>query len=389
MQSSYKLLFSIEVQHDYYVNRICKDFDLQAAPETYYLLKNLKTLTKFSNNKLQVITQSENSKPAFPAGPESIFRFYMIPKKQNFSNYTNLNLSSGNDSVYFFSNLNGTNAAGEKCITSKITTYANTENYIPGDLVLNTSGVLFEALRNNGPASSVRATSNADFWLNAGNKAYVSKADSIKKIPAAYNYNLADPSTAVQISISAFEISTGSFDKIVLSEIKNYTDPQKSVQLNFSPLPPGKYKITVNGVQEFVYYDPHILSQPVFGVIEIHNHQNVSADFSVLDNSGNIKEQNFIIHFRNRSTIWKYITKTNTVSTVKDTAGLFEFSTVSTQEFASTKPIPLTETPYKTIAIQTPSLGTINSIKNPSVNSIKKYIQSGSNYYCSEIFINY
>ena len=389
MNASFQILFSLEILHDYYANQQCKDFDLQPSSDTFYLMKNLKMMTKILNNKLLVLTESENSKPVYAANPESIFRFYMLPKKANFSNYTNLSLAAQTDSVYYFSNLSGTVTSGKKFLSNKIATYSNSKNYVPGDLVVNGSGVLFEALQNSGPGSSVKATTNTDFWLNAGNKTYVSNADCIKKIPATYNFNLSVPSAVINISISGYQISSGEYDKELIAEIKNFNDPQKSVQLNFSPLPAGKYKIIVNGSEEFVYYDPQIINQAVFGVIEIHNHQNVSADFSILDNSGKIKELNYTLHFRNRSTIWKYITKTNSVTTVKDTAGAFEFSTLVTQQFTSTKPIPLTEAPYKTIAVQTPALGTINSIKNPSVNSIKQHIQSGSNYYCSEIFINY
>jgi len=388
MKTTYNILFTIELLHNYYLNTLSRDFDIAAAPETFFALNNHKILTRNMENKLVALMETEAGKPHITPGKQTLFRFYLIPKKNSFGNYTNISLTKTSGQVYYFSNMSGNPVAAKQYLSQQITPYNSANTYVPGDMSANGSNVVFEALQNNQPGN-VHGLGDTAFWKNTGSKQYVSSTDLIKKIPSVYNFSLAVPAASATVKVFGLNHNTGAYDQELLSVINNYGSPQSSTQINFSAMQPGKYQVTVNGVNEMVYYDPELFRSNIFGVIEIYHNDQVPAAFSLLNAAGEVREVLYTLHFQNRSTIWKYITKTTGVTGVNDTAGAFSFSSTTAQQFTSTRPIPLTETPYKTIAIQSSLVGTVTAVKNPSVNQIKQHIQSGSTYYCSEIFINY
>ncbi|MEN9866776.1 MAG: hypothetical protein RL748_2366 [Pseudomonadota bacterium] len=88
---SYLPLFSLVLQHDYYTDRCCNDFTIEATPETQKLLANFRCVLKPMSNGLRVLIQATSQGTPFIAMPEiTRFNFQLRLRNPDFSLFTDL-----------------------------------------------------------------------------------------------------------------------------------------------------------------------------------------------------------------------------------------------------------------------------------------------------------
>ena len=85
----YLSLFSLELLHEYYSNRRCSDFEIEATPETQKLLKNYRCNLKPLPNGVRVLTMGNGTNSPFIPLPEKVtFGFQLRLQDPNFILFT-------------------------------------------------------------------------------------------------------------------------------------------------------------------------------------------------------------------------------------------------------------------------------------------------------------
>src|SRR5687767_9646874 len=97
MTTKYKIFFMIELLHDYYSNRQCKDFDVIPSEDTSQLLKNRQMIFKMMGNKLVVLVKVNSNgpdadKPFINLNPDDKFLFYLQLNSPQFNIITSLDV---------------------------------------------------------------------------------------------------------------------------------------------------------------------------------------------------------------------------------------------------------------------------------------------------------
>ena len=164
--------------------------------------------------------------------------------------------------------------------------------------------------------------------------------------------------------------------------------------------------MTINGKEKLVYYDPHSGAKKAWGIIDIHHEGDLPKEMQILDggklpsdktDETKLTPRDFVIHFRNRSVLWKYnlrLMKDN--YSISDSSAhkiLFE---KKDSAFVSKEPVPLSEEPIKTLTLKKDNSAVIDVLKNPVIYKLgaidkvdpfdpekKKVIR----YLCSEMYL--
>jgi hypothetical protein len=104
----------------------------------------------------------------------------------------------------------------------------------------------------------------------------------------------------------------------------------------------------------------------------------------MLTNAGIVKEQNFVIRFKNRISTWKYISSQSSVTSITDKNNVFAF-TQNGNEFTSDAPVPLLAKPFQNFKL-TAGIIEVEKLQCASA-SIKPDTNTKS--FTSEIYLNY
>jgi len=123
----YQQLFSLELQHAFYSDGRCRDFVIEATPETQNLLANLRCVQKSLPNGLRILIQVSNDNTPFIALPSTLlFNFRLRLQNPDFTLFTDLPIvprqSDDEDSVPVFD-----------LVTRKMITLENKKPATPGD----------------------------------------------------------------------------------------------------------------------------------------------------------------------------------------------------------------------------------------------------------------
>jgi hypothetical protein len=154
MNTAYKILFAIDLQHEYYANGKCTDIGIVPSADTMLLLKNGQMLYKMVGNKFVVLVKVQDSgagvnagKPFIPLSADARFTFYLRLNKPVFTAVTNIDFDAFRTKRYYFSNhfenINGTVSH----LTSAINNYDGTADYKPGDMVADVAKNTFECVK--------------------------------------------------------------------------------------------------------------------------------------------------------------------------------------------------------------------------------------------------
>lgn len=383
MQLSYKILFIIEVLHDYYSNAACNDFIITPSPETQQLFRDRQILWRHNGNRLYALVRTIEGKPMASITPDLVFRCYLQLNRMQFPNYTNIEVNYNAGQRVYLTNLHQHNFSNTQYLTTPIDAYNASSAYVPGSLALHASGDVYEALRgsNNGNAHTLGETG---YWSNRGQVRYATQKDLVTCASNIFRFPLETPADAAAIDVFRLNNVSGAYDAPALpSQLVNYEDDQSEVLISLGALTPGRYRVQVNGASMFVYVDSRIQPEQVFGVAEIFSH------LDILNNDGTLKETVFTLRFLNRAAIWQYQLKAGSVITgIKDNNNEYTF-TKTADTCTSDQPIPLSETPIRSFVAESGNAGPPGfPLRNASVERIKTLQRNGDIFYCSEIFLN-
>ncbi|KAA3661435.1 MAG: hypothetical protein DWQ10_04525 [Calditrichaeota bacterium] len=102
MSISHKLLFSLNIKHDFYTDQRCNDFLLTMTPETQQLLNKHRCIPKFHTNGINVFMQvNADNTPLLPFQDGSTFDFTLRLQNTAFGWFTDLTEFKENENPIF------------------------------------------------------------------------------------------------------------------------------------------------------------------------------------------------------------------------------------------------------------------------------------------------
>ena len=386
-------LFTIGLLHNYFTSQLCYDFVITPTQSTASLLSGHDCVVRQLGNQLYAGIKTNGTPQPFIVPEEGLQLTFMLQLTAPlFFNYTNIPLSWPAGNIYHFTNRNNNSSNGRNFL-SLPTPYNNTTTYEVGDIALNATGTVFEAIRTvTGTAPPADGVSSA-FWLqidaSTARNRYVSQADVVQWLPSRSSYSLTAPAAAVAVKVWGYDLVARDYTLLVLTQTLSFPQPVSSFNLDLSSLTPGRYRLGINGAQQDIYVNDELAGTGSFAVIDIFQEASLPAGYQLLDGGGNLLSPTYYLFFLNRATIWKYTLASNPISGITDNAGVYQFtvsSPVSSTALSAT-PIPLNE---KALNLQL-TVGTQNysPIECPSPARVTGTTQNGDLYGCSEVFLNY
>ncbi len=400
MTTSYKILFMIEMLHDFYKDGKCSDFRFIPSAETAAHLRNYNALCKTVGNKFVVLIKTdETGKPFAPINPEHKFSFFIELMKPLFMTVSNLDLAALAQKRFYFTNLHQnkvTVSAGNDLLylSKSIASYNAATAYNPGDLVIS-AGIVYECI----DASTGNLPTAAAFWKSRELNQYTSAGDLVQFIPQQYLFKVNPAAIVMNITVFALNITNNLFDRVVLQQKINFESAQEQVSVDLSSLPEGRYKVVINANTYEVYISNNAVYQNMFAAVDLYAHLPAGTDFAFTDAAGKLKDQvvasknvwlTYTIRFANRMAFWKYFTpKKGVVSIDSNPNYSFAGNANPADFFTSAKPIPLQEKPHEFKLTLLQAVSTDPPLApNPDVNASGMLTKSGSNYICN-IYLNY
>ncbi len=389
MNLKYAIVFMVQILNDYYTDLQCADLDITPTDDTVAILNGQRMLYKTIGNNFVVLVKVDDSgKPFIALDPTVKLRFNIGINNTDFINYTNINYRPLTQGKYYFTNINQTTLNTVLYLSAAVSLYKNTNTYSIGDLAADGSNNVYEAIKGSSKTNKHALTDTA-YWRNKGIAQYVNGNDAIAFTGSNCIITTASASDFT-IKIYGLTTATSAYTTLLATTTQNFPIAQTSVAVDLTGMTYGKYRISVNGVDTFVYYDEVAVKQNNAGIIEIFNYLPVANDFALFDTSGVPKQKTFTVRFANRSAIWKYITRTTDITAIKDTTAAYKFNTVAASKvFTSDVPIPFSDHPIVTISVHSATLGNVTHIGNPGANRLSNITQSGEIYYCTEKYLNF
>ncbi|MGZ3751833.1 MAG: hypothetical protein ACXVB0_08955 [Mucilaginibacter sp.] len=383
-------LFTVELLHQFYTNKLCPDFNIVTSAWTQKVLDGHKALAKPYGNQLYTGIKTTGDGIAVPFKPfvtvEKGMQMTFFLKLNNplFVNYTNLPFVANAGKIYYFTNRNNNISNGKNFLSTKILPYKNTTTYAPGDLAVNGSGVVFTAMRSNNSTHQFDTT-HTDYWMQVDNNQYPSINDTLPVLPSVSTYKFTSPQSSAVIAVLGYDTAALTYTKTVLSKTIPFAGPISSFTLDLSALDPGKYKLSVNGLQQWVYINDEITDSSTFAVIDIFNDV-TPVSCRLVNPSQVLQSPKYSIFFLNRATIWKYVLPVGHSGAISDGTNKYHF-TGPANTVTSTTPIPLSDVALNLTLTLNSNHYTPIACADPQ--RLTNIAQAGDNYSCSEIFLNY
>lgn len=351
-QLIYKKLFSLKVVHHYFLDdgtTLYKDLSasrkdqldrlynihdhLMIVPtrETKKILAGYRAIFKANASGFDVLIQADPSSTTAKAfialSDNDRFRFHLIPRDPHFFNYTLLPLPNSfytnkpKLSTYRYTNTGHPDTQAPNlpipapvfdsaAANAAIADTSNPFAYLTGDLVSDNAAVptkVFEAQRSTNANTNTNTTSD---WteLSTGNLFYANSADQIELYPSIYNLQLTTPDIIATVQVSD-ENGEDQFETpLQLSTAQG----QLTHSIDLRHLAPGYYSMEIsksNGDPTIVntfYLDDEIINNNIWGVVEITQKTGLSNYSLINDATKVLQSPAYVIHFKNRSTRWKY-----------------------------------------------------------------------------------
>lgn len=390
MNVRYRILFNIEVLHDYYGNLKCTDVTLRPSPDTLAKLSAGQMLYKSLGNRLVVLVKvDEDDKPYVTLDKDLKLRFYIDLQHHNFITISNINLDDLRSKRMYFNNLLQNKQGSTLYLSKPLPAYNGATPYNLGDMAL-AGGNAFECIKT--PVAG-NATDKTDYWYPRETGRYVTTADMALLSPGVRNFRFDTESKVFTIKVSGLNPDTNLYESEVLNEVRSFDNATKDVQLDLRHLPQGMYAVQINGQTFMQYIDAEAVYGNVVGIVDIFNHLEGSDDFALLNTAGETKEHTYTIRFANRLAKWKYLAQKKGVKNINDTTHTYTFTQTpdapaAAEYFESDKPIPLKQAPRVFELELSAPLGEPPPAPNPNPNDSGMLIRSGNQYVC-KIYLNH
>ena len=401
MTSSYRILFEVDLMHDYYKNGLCSDFNIIPSPETALLIRNQQLVFKNTGNRIVVLTRlkkddlpAEDGKPLVNISPDTKFVFYLSLNKPEFTSFTNINLDALKSRRLYFTNLNQNKYKGQAQLTNPIDNYDNAKPYQPGDLADDGTKKIFECIK----ASTGNNTANATFWTSRSDIPYVSTKDFIQPVNTLFNYTAPAKTDLFNVNVFGLDTLTNQYTVNLSSQTFSFNEPVKNIQLDLPGLKitKGKYRITINSDELVVYADNEFIYGGYTGLVEIFSHFPNGNDFAFLDAGGKPIEKKYSLLFANRLATWKYITSKHKVTGISHPTNKYTFAATpvlpaAPDYYVSNIPVPLTQFPEEFRLQLSPQVSS-GPPRAPgpdlAVPGVISRLQPGNDFYCT-IYLNF
>ncbi|MEJ7679296.1 MAG: hypothetical protein WKG06_15855 [Segetibacter sp.] len=430
--TNYQILFSIKLEHDYYGNNSFDDLMMVPSEETCQLLKDYKIVFRNLENVLVAMIQTKNNKPVIDLSGSMLFRFYLSLKNSSFLNFSSLSINNTTRQFYYFSNRRVNKKNERLYLSSPVPIYSDSNNYEVGTIVSNASRV-FECIKANSNADKHDTTDTA-FWRDI----ILHQSSFLTAYTDAQTFRPGDLTKVGQKVFECIKINSPT-DKHDPSETLFWTEiteiayvssadlsepgtiaAQNIPAYNGAKFYPVKSWVTVSGkyfeaIKQSDQADAHSttdlgfwkeinadyilkkssfsLPQNTFAVIDIYNGFGEVNDYTLLNPDNEVLQKTFYIRFKNRSTIWKYISQKNAVTGISDENGNYNFSNATvSNEFISNVPIPLTKKPLNSLkltALINSRPVEITGLQNAGINMINPSNNTNNFDLFSEIYLNY
>ena len=399
---AYGYFFRVELLHKFFANNICNDFVITPSVVTQAALRGNKMLVKQYGSIFYAALQVDDADRAFMTPSSNLqLTFFLRLTNPAFFNYTNLSSVYQSGKLYYFTNRNN-NVSNSKNFLSQAIVFSNTTTYHPGDLAPGVNGVMFECIATC--TGIVPSNANSTNWMPIDKNRYTSESDALQWMPSLSTFTFSSAQTSAAIQVFAFNTTNGTFTTSVLSKTIQFGQSTKSFKLDLSALSPGKYRLVINNVAQFIYINDELGVNPAFAVIEIFNDSNLPAAYKLLTGT-TLNSPLYSINFLNRATIWKYILNNGSKGSITvnppdnppnspPDQPDFDFPGPAANVIVSGTPIPLSEAALNiSLALTTvnnkPVNVNINDIACPSPQMLTSVTKGADNYACSEIFLNY
>ena len=387
MTTTYAILATVTLQHDYYADGRSNDFEIVPSAATAAALKGAAILTRMIGNVLILLVKVDEDGATYIDLPADLkMTFYLRLVNTDFINFTNLPYRPG--SVFYFTNLLQTKVGTTLYLNRAVPAFSNSTAYAIGDLAID-SGVVFEAIKPMSPGS--HATGETSFWHLRSSDQYVHGGDLLTLTDGVLRVNT-PAANVFDISIFGLNTATLLYDVPVgAPQQQRFSQNQEAIIVPMNDIPTGKYRVVINAQEQFVYVDAAASYSRVFGTIELYNLFDAANDFGLRDGTKHPKGLDHVIRFANRLAIWKYITRTTQVTGIEITAVPNAFvAGPQPKQFLSALPMPLRQQPLKTLQLMKGATILASKLANPPPDRISTLEDGGGNtYFCAEMYLNY
>lgn len=387
MTTSYGILATISLQHEYYADGRCPDFDITPTAATAKALKGAGILTKMLGEALILLVKLNDAGAVLVDIPHNLrMSFYLKLNNASFVNYTNVPFQA--TSIFYCSNLPQTKVGTTLYLNENVPNYSNAKAYVIGDLVRAGATDIFEAIKPM--AAGTHTTTDANFWKKRSNNQYLHSGDLLDLNDGRLLLQTA-PAKLFNIAVFGFNEGSKAFDIPVFQQEQRFIGEQATLNIDLVNLSPAKYKVDVNGEEHYCYVDGEASYTRVFGVVELFNIFEMPSDFSLLDAGKKPRGIEMVIRFANRLTKWKYILRSTLATGVEIPAipGAFIDGTTD-NVFVSKNPMALQQQVLKTIQLMNGPAILLNRLPNPQPDRMATDLDGdGNKYFCSEIYVNF
>ena len=423
MNTKFKILFQINLLHEYYRDLLCTDLTIIPSPETQKLLKDGKMLLKVTDNKIIVLATvfasgTDENKPFIKLDNNKKFVFYLYLSNHGFLNFTNIDFSYQANRIFYFTNASQNKNLDTLYLSLPAADYKDNEAYKPGMLVrgIGVSGNVYECIKSIPDQNGIfYNTAYPNFWKSRGILQYPNSNDLVSGVNTITTLRV---ETASDYNVRAYSLNTSSNSKYdseiflqhkkPLSRSETGEPSLTDVKIDLTGVEPGRYRININDTDFNVYLDKTTAFSGCFGVIEILNHLPADDEFALLDEDGKIKDAvtegeptgvNYTIRFANRLAFLKYISTKRGVEAITDTSEVYSFASAPfpppplpvtpAEVFFSDAPIPMSESNDLFNIVLDAASGS-DSLKAPGPNPQSSGVltQFGDDYYCN-VYLNY
>jgi len=178
MNFNYNIFFTIELLHEYFLNRKCNDLEIKPAKDCMEISRRINIQWRNNENQLMAfIKENDVHEPFINTPPEklfrkyydkTVFRFYIKLKDPLFLNYTNIDPSYGSRKKFYFSNIAKNKDNGMLYLTTPVKDHSIGTTYFPGTLVRDpVNGNVFESIKKHISKKKTQL-SDTQFWVPKG-----------------------------------------------------------------------------------------------------------------------------------------------------------------------------------------------------------------------------
>jgi hypothetical protein len=260
MKIIFEPLFAVEIYHFYYTSTFSEDFVVVPTAACRRLLQNYALIFRSNAKGFAVFYEafeddSRNLHPIRPIAEDVRFSFRLQSKNPYLINFSDLPLDLAKRTIYYLHNR-----------------HDNPQN---NELLLSADTVA----------------------------AFVSQQDALKLAPLVFQYHLESSNPTAQLKI------LDEWSNSVITETKTVVEGVVDYPVDLRGLGPGKYTLTIDGVQKEQFYAAEELSgQNVFGLIDILRHDSVPAAYQFTNPAQNhdVAAKTYAVKINTRKTFWRY-----------------------------------------------------------------------------------